>query len=116
MRPVVAEAVLGPEAVPLALATPEVGPEARTWAADALHSGERHIADSPAQQARRLETAMQLLRWTDNREKMPMEDDFEEPPSEEPAPEEPPFSVPAEAPEDLEETRDAAPSGEPPKQ
>jgi hypothetical protein len=77
--------------------------------ADALHVRESSIADTLVSLARRLWAAMQLLRWTDNRERMPLEEDEEEPPpSPSPAPAEPPVSS-----EDMEETRDAAPD-EPP--
>jgi hypothetical protein len=51
-------------------------------------------------QIRHLESAMQLLRWTDNRQRMPMEEDLDEP---------------TEAPEDVEQIRAAAPRSHTPK-
>jgi hypothetical protein len=82
---------------------------------DALRGSHPRIADFLAQQGRRLESAMQLLRWTDNRERMPMEDAFDEEPAAAPPPEDPPPSAPAAAPEDREETRNAVPSSDTPK-
>jgi hypothetical protein len=61
-------------------------------------SGAGPLADHLRQLGRRLASAMQLLRWTDNREQMPWEGD------DEPAP-----AAPAESPEDLEKTGDVAP-------
>jgi hypothetical protein len=81
--------------------------------ADAL--GACPVADAVRILIRRLEAAMQLLRWTDNRERMPMEDDLDEPPPAAPVPEAPPSASPIEALEDLEDTRDTAPSSNPPK-
>jgi hypothetical protein len=85
-------------------------------AAEVRRTGEPHLADMLTMWGRRLDAAMQLLRWIDNRERMPMENDFEEPPSAaEPTPGEPPPAEPQEDPEDVEVTRDAAPSSDAPK-
>jgi hypothetical protein len=54
--------------------------------ADALSGDESLIADFLRQQVRRLGAAMQLLRWSDNRDRMPVEDDTDdEPPSKAPS-------------------------------
>jgi len=72
---------------------------------------ERRVADVLLMLGRRLEAAMQLLRWIDNRERMPMEDD-EEPPPSAPTSEEPPPATLAEPAEDVEETSDVPPSSD----
>jgi hypothetical protein len=80
-------------------------------AAEMRSTGEPHLADLLTMWGRRLDVAMQLLRWTDERERMPMEDEFEEPP----LPTPPPGEMPPEDPEDVEVTRDAPPSSDTPK-
>ena len=82
--------------------------------ADAL--GARPVSEGLRMLCRRLEAALKLLRWIDNRERMPFERHFEEPPPavltpEEPPAAPPPSEEPAEVEEDVEVTRDAAPSG-----
>jgi hypothetical protein len=75
--------------------------------ADALRVNEGLVAGSLAELARRLEAAMILLRWTDNRELMPREED-EPPPSPAPSPAPAP-TEPAASSEDVEVTRTAGP-------
>jgi hypothetical protein len=84
-------------------------------AAEMRSTGEPHLADMLTMWGRRLDAAMQLLRWTDERERMPMEDDFDEPPPVAEPPEEPNPAATPEDPEDVEVTRDAAPSSDAPK-
>jgi len=80
------------------------GVRVELWAlADVLP--DRRVADVLFMLGRRLDAATQLLRWTDDRERLPMEEEFDEPPRS------PPTEPDEDPDEDPEETREI-PDGE----